>query len=1167
MAELLPTIAAYVPPHIVRAALTDPAPVPPTGLAAERFPAAVLFADVMGFSHLTEALAQRGAEGPEELTRLLNRYFSWMIAFIEVEGGEVIKFGGDSLTAIFPATTANLGQAVRRAMQAAETMQSVMDEFNIMESSAGVFSLVMKIGLGAGEVLAARVGGYANHWEYIIADAPLDQATQAQHRARPGQIALSHAAKAIIASASLYSPAVWRPDWTAVSHPEAVESVLRCYAPQPVLAWLDQELHSWLATLRPMSVLFVGVHGLDYAQADVVDRLHTFTQSAQRIIEHYQGNLPRLTVDDKGTVLLILFGAPPQAHEDDPERALRCALDLQGLARQQNLQLAIGVTTGHVFAGPVGSDTRREYTVMGDTVNLAARLMVVIGPGQICCTYETYRGARNQLSFTPLPPVPVKGKTGLVRLYQPTGHRRPIGQTDQLSLTRSGAAPAGSTLVGRQAELARLTSCLDEVRAGRSHIVVLEGEAGIGKSRLLQAMVQRLTGTGLTPLVGRGRSIEPDTPYHAWQDILSMYFGLENNDAAASGNVVARRLRLQAHINEVAPELAGDLPLLNDILPLDFPAHHQAAHLTPAARHENLAALLVGLLRAWAVTQPLVLILEDAHWLDSYSWAALAHVAQTLAVEHLPLFLIIAMRPLSSEAAPAAWLKLTSMAETEHLHLGALPAEETLTLAAARLGLTGHELSEVAADLVQRRAGGNPFFAEELIYTLHDSGFITLKTFLSTDGTTGKTRCLVSGDPEKAAQVLPATIQSVILSQLDRLPPAEQLILKIAAVIGDPFTCVTLRDIVREHLDLDDHTFQSRLYDLTYLDLIQPAAPEPIPTYRFKNAITHEVTYQSLLFNQRRQLHRSVAHWYEQTYVHNDATQSSLFHQTDTSPLTVAPRLVPAPASTSLSFYYPLLAYHWRQAGDEEREQHYTTLVGEQAAGQFADTAALAYLNRALELTPESNLATRCRLLLARETVYHRRGDRPAQAQDLFALTALTQHLADVHRQAEVALRQARYAEATGDYPASLSAAQQVVEGARSTADTALEFDGYIAWGAALTPQGDYPAAREKFTQVLTLARNIQNRCGEAESLYHLGFVDTLQGDYAAAQAACQDISGCTEANRVIEANNYTLRGVIQAQLGDTAAARDCFEQALRRYYASNYRRGEVRAFYPIGRL
>jgi class 3 adenylate cyclase/tetratricopeptide (TPR) repeat protein len=1153
MSNLLRTAAAYVPLSLTRAALDGLLSRPPTEPHIERFSAAVLFADVSGFTPLTEALGQKGSEGPEELTRLLNRYFSWMIAFVEAQGGEIVKFGGDALTVVFPAKEEPLGVAARRARQAAEAMQSSMEEFGIMESSVGLVTLKMKIGIGAGEILSAWVGGVDNRWEYFIAGDPLRQTAQADRKAQQGEIVLSPEAEAVIVPDDLPPRPLYRLDWETVQNLSKVEAILRCFIPRPVRTWLDQELHGWLATLRPMSVLFVNVKKIDYEQPDAIERLHTFVRGVQYSLNHYQGALTRLTVDDKGTVLLILFGAPPSSHEDDPERALRCALDLQALAERQGLQLAIGVTTGRVFAGPVGGDTRREYTVMGDTVNLAARLMIAVGPGHICCSYETYRSAYGQMKFEHLPPVEVKGKIGLIPIYRPIGVYHPNEQLEQLEQVE-----LSEPLFGRQVELAKLIAAINEVQAGGSRIIIIEGEAGIGKSRLMKSSLQLMQERGLTTLLGMGRSIEQETPYRAWRDIFYSYFGLQKIASTPD-----RRDRLREHVEvqaaRVPPKLAQYVPLLNDLFNLDFLEDEATVSLDLSLRQEKLGSLLLALLKIRALEKPLILILEDGHWLDPLSWKLAVQVAVAAVQEQWPLLLMLVTRPLEGVRMRTEATMLAALEETEYLRLDSLTPDETLSLAAMRLGLTRNELPEAVADLVRRRAGGNPFFAEEIFYTLHDNGFITFKTMQD------KIRCLISGDLGPAAQTLPATIQNVVLARLDQLPPEKQLMLKVAAVIGQMFAYETLRDTLSKHLVINEGLLRVYLSDLTHLGLIQLETSKSNLTYSFKHAITREVTYQSLLFDRRRQLHRDVAQWYEQTYRVKTGELVIPFDQEVNQNFAVAP--TSPPASTPLSPYYTLLVYHWHQAGDEEREGYYASLVGQQAVAQFANAEAIGYISRALALTSPANATKRYTLLLARESVYNRLGEREKQAQDLETLADLVDQLNDPQRKATVALRQADYALATGNYSRALEVVQEAVNQAGQVRNVAIESKGYIIWGKALAYQSNYEAAYEVAERALKLARTKNNQVSEAESLQLLADICRLRGAYRKAATFYQQALAICRANgyRLIEAKCLNTLGQIHYHQGNYSVAQSCFEEAIPIFYTIGHRREELIPFHNIG--
>ena len=468
--------------------------------------------------------------------------------------------------------------------------------------------------------------------------------------------------------------------------------------------------------------------------------------------------------------------------------------------------------------------------------------------------------------------------------------------------------------------------------------------------------------------------------------------------------------------------------------------------------------------------------------------------------------------------------------------LGAMSPDETVALAAARLGVAAGGLPPAVADLIRTRADGNPFFAEELVYFLRDNALITTTT------DEAGPRCVVSGDLARAAQTLPDNIQGLVLSRIDRLPPDEQLTLKVAAVIGRTFGYPLLRDTLGEQMEISERLLKTHLDDLAHLELTPLEAPEPELTYIFKHIITQEAAYETLLFAQRRQLHRAVAEWYERAY--QGAADLSAGGLT-----------------------LPLLVYHWHQAEDREHERHYAALAGKWAAAQFANVEAAGYFSRALELTPEADLATRCELLLAREAVNDLRGERPAQAEDLQALAALVRTMNDDRRWAEVALRQANYAEVVSDYPGALAAVETAVERAVLAQDLTAEAEAYTAWGKVLWRQGRYEEARPPLEYALTLARTTHNHHAEAKGLYYLGDVYLYQGNYPDAQGHFQQALEAyrSEGHRPGEADSLNNLGVIHSEQGDHASARDYLEQVLAINRATGDRRGETLTLNNLG--
>jgi class 3 adenylate cyclase/tetratricopeptide (TPR) repeat protein len=1128
MPHTLAAMLPYIPPGLARALLADPTLAP----LVEQFPAAVLFADISGFTPLTEALAQRGAEGPEEMTRLLNTYFSRLIVAIEAEGGEVVKFSGDALTALFPATAEPAGHAARRAVQAAAAMHALMDDFATLPTSAGPIALAVKIGIGVGTVHAFRVGGVLERWEYVVAGDPLRQVAEAEHNAAPGETIVSPEAAAVLASPTTPSALPPRPLTAPQLDPDtnlrAVTTALRGFIPGALRAWIGEGLQEWLAELRPMSLLFIGVSGLDYVAPDALARLHAFLTASQEIIYRYEGSLNKLAVDDKGTILLAMFGAPPLAHADDAARAAQVARDLLVMARAQGLAMAIGVATGPAFTGPVGSAHRREYTVMGDAVNSAARLMAAAGPGDIRCDFATAHDARRVLAFDTLPPVRLKGKAGLAQVYRPTGPARLQEQ-------------AGTTMVGRQAELARLEAALDDVQAGCQRLLLIEGEAGMGKSRLLEELIGLCHARGLTVLVGAGHSSERQTPYRAWRDVFDAYFELGGTEAADE-----RRRLVQAQVAEIAPELIERLPLLNDLLSTGFPETPLTAALEIERRYQGREALLIELLRRWAAERPLVLILEDAHWIDTRSWGLALAVASTLHTAGLPLLMVLTMRPIPRLERPHELRELVALSGAEHIMLTALNPAETVALAAVRLGLPAHELPAPVAELVCARADGNPFFAEEIVLALRDQGILDI-----TSGDSQR-HCVLYGDLDEAARHLPDTIQGVVLSRIDLLNPEEQMLLRVGAVIGRSFPYQPLRAALSSYLALADTDLRSRLEQLAVLDLIPQETPDPNLCHIFKHAITHEVAYSTMLFAQRRELHRRVAEWYETHYNLNDAGSNT--------------GEAPAVLSLQRTEIVNLLAYHYQQAGDAERERRYAALAGELAAADFANTEALVYLNRALALTPPEERAERRRLLLCRERVHDILADRLAQAADIIALSNLSVP-DDLRAQAELALRQAHYRLVTDSFPRAAEAAERAAELAYSVAWHEGEAMARRLHGAALIPLAHYDEARTQLVQALDLARSMSLAGTEDDCLRDLGLIAYYQGDYATARGYYEQALVIDRAigDRRGESATLVRLGAVSRELGDSATALACYEQALAIDRATGDRDDEADGLRGIG--
>ena len=897
---LIETLASYVPALIIRRSLAQSTAV--SEPVRESFAASVLFADISGFTALTEKLAQQGPVGVEELTRILNAYFGRLIALIHAHGGDIVKFAGDALLALWPVTAdSDLASVTQQVAQCSLAIQQELSQYEVAEG----LRLALRMGIGCGEVFTVHVGGVFKRWEFLVAGAPLVQVSMAEHQAQPGEIILAPEAWELVEAScrgqvlptgGIRLEAIekifplhplQKPDLSG-----AAEVALRGYIPAAILARLSAGQSGWLAELRWVTVIFINLPDLNYATP--IEQAQTVMQALQTALYRYEGSINKLSVDDKGITLVAALGLPPLAHEDDAVRGVQAALAMQAKLLELGERAAIGITTGRVFCGSVGSEQRREYTLVGHVVNLAARLMQA-APDDILCDETTYQIAHNRLTFEQLPAIKVKGKVDPVPVYRPSGQTK--------SVVRPQTKMVGRT-IERKILTEKIQALLQDAAGG---IVVIEGEAGIGKSRLVDDLQKQAKALKLKTLVGAGDAVEKSTPYYAWRSVFSQLFNLEAIASETLPDLELRRSNVLAQLQST-PDGLRFAPLLNLVLPLDFPENELTQQMSGKLRSDNIRELLLQILRGVTSEAPLLLILEDAHWLDSASWALTLAVTGRLS----SVLLVIATRPLT-DPLPLEYRQILQGSETQHLPLDPLPAKDTVKLICQRLGVKS--LPEPVISLIHKKAEGHPFFSEELAFALRDAGLIIL----------------ANGECHIAAEVgdldtldFPDTIQGVITSRIDRLIPAQQLTLKVASVIGRVFSFRALQNI--HPIEVDKAQLVDYLNTLQQLDITPLETPEPELSYIFKHIITQEVAYNLMLFSQRRQLHRAVAEWYERTYVED------------------------------LTPFYPLLAHHWGKAEVFPNAIAYLEKAGEQALHSYANREAVLFFTEALRLDAQLQL-------------------------------------------------------------------------------------------------------------------------------------------------------------------------------------------------------------------
>ncbi len=808
----------------------------------------LMSADLSGFTALSERLAGHGKEGSERLTAMVNGCFTAIINASRIEGGDVLKFGGDALLIWFEGDDHEL-----RAATAGARMQRAIGAARF--SRAG---LRMSVGVHTGKFEAFLVG--PDDWrELVLAGQQISETVELEAAAEAGEVMVSRELAAHLPSEHLGErrgrgfllslpkvPLPRRPVPESLADPSA-KVAPRIQADVDALASLGGE-H------RLATVVFAELEGTDATvavdPAGMAESVDSLVRATLEKADRYRLRFLYTDVITDGIKMILVAGAPTSTGEDE-EAGLRLASDL--IPGDPKHKLRAGVHRGRVFAGFLGSEDRRTYTVMGDPVNLSARLMTKAEPGQVVASDDVVRRSRASFRLTPLAPFLVKGKKAPITAHvlgAPTGERR-------------GQFQSTLPLVGREEELKALDQALASAAAGRGQVVELTGDAGIGKTRLLEAVAHDprivvLVATECQPYDGL-------SPYASAGTLLRRALGIPTDDSPAAAGEL-----LRTTVQRLAPELLPMLPLLAVPLDADVAPTAEADAVAEQFRtgriHETVAALLAA-----ALPQTTMLVVEDVYYADGASLELFRTLADTVASR--PWLLTVTRRPegpgLVADRGSGTVLKLAALSEAETAELTDL----------ATGGAAFHPLEHQA---VTQRAGGNPLFLLQLVSSARD-------------GT--------------SAEELPESIERVIATRIDRLPPEDRVLLRQAAVVGRVFHPHVL-DALRAGDGV--HPATPRSWD-SLGDLIEPAGAD---RWRFRHALFRDVAYEGLPFARRRRMHRAVG----------ELLEAGLAGEPDVA----------------------LLSEHFWLAGDGERTWRYSVAAADHAWESYAVGEAIAAYRRAL---------------------------------------------------------------------------------------------------------------------------------------------------------------------------------------------------------------------------
>ncbi|MEM9918126.1 MAG: tetratricopeptide repeat protein [Bacteroidota bacterium] len=1062
-----------------------------------------MFIDLSGFTPLTETLMRQGTEGAEQLSISLNNIFAPMVRLVYSKNGFIPYFAGDAFTAVFEDPESSTSP--ESLLETANQLRDLFTKEGLKKTRFGDFQIGIKIGLSYGDVHWGIVG--EEQKAFYFRGPAIDSCAESEHHAQDQDIIMDDA---------LLGRFKERPSVVETSsdgYYRLTESIDTEYREVPDLE-LPVLKRDTLTKFLPTSVLrmnasgeFRNVISIFISFKGVSDH-HLFNSFATTVLEHmssFQGYFKEVDFGDKGGVMVGFFGAPV-TFENNEERALEFMSsiqeDLQDFQKESSLEFRAGITSGLAYTGIVGGDERCQYAVVGNFVNLAARLMMFADWGEILVNQEVRQRCRT-FRFQHKGDIRYKGIEGDIPTYRLEG--RNIEKTVSYS----------DRMIGRQEELKELTrfgkAIFEQEFAGLAYVF---GEAGIGKSRLSFELRQRILKLGSVDWAICQSDQILQKPFNPFIYYLRNFFG-QSPDKSPQKNLDQFEDRFQWFLKDCKSfedfgrgDIYKELVRTKSILAALLGLHYEDSlweQLDAKGRYQNTLQALDSFFKAKALLQPLVMELEDGHWFDNNSKEFLLNFIKQISA--FPIFILVTSRYNDDGTKPY-------LIDEEQLYKNQVPKMEVdlNILSQTKLESFAEErlkgpINQEFSDLLARITNGNPFYLEQILEYLRESKLLKIR----------EGEWYIKDKNVK----LSSSISALLMARIDRLSTLVKETVKTAAVIGREFEIPVLNEVMKEHEEMVRRNGNAQA---VLKEQINTAEQGQIwqsmneLRYMFRHSLLREAVYDMQLHTRLRRLHHLIAKAIEDLYADN------------------------------LEERFVDLAFHFELANVTDKTNHYLAKAADHARRNFQNQQAVDFYDRLLKnLDDKENKELEIQTHLKKGRVLELIG-RWDECQDTYAQALILAHqLDDRLLLGRTNNSLGNLLTLKGEYEQALPYLNKASEYFKAIDDHRgiSKFNGMM--GSWHFRQGGYEEAKKYFTESIRLFRILPYRSANAQIVATLGLTHMNQGNYDEGIKVLTDELGiCSEANdqQALATLNTNL-GIIYFEKGDYDAALECYQKGL----------------------